>query len=184
VSIPKRLHLGCGSKNIPGFYHIDVEEFAHLDRIQMVNDLSFIEDDSVELIYASHVLEHFNRHVYMEVLREWHRKLMPDGVLRLSVPDFAKTAKAYLDENVPTNGIRGLLGALIGGQRNEHDFHRMAFDRELLESNLLEVGFRECRLWDWRTTEHAHIDDFSQAYIPKNDKVGGLMMSLNLEAIK
>lgn len=179
-----KLHLGCGSKHIPGFYHIDIAEFQHLDRQHHVEDLSFIKDESIELIYASHVLEHFGRHVYMDVLREWHRKLAPGGVLRLSVPDFEKTVRAYLDETVPTNGVRGLLGALVGGQRNEYDLHRMNFDRDLLEASLLEVGFTSCRLWDWRSTEHAHIDDFSQAYIPKFDTENGLGMSLNLEAVK
>jgi hypothetical protein len=46
------------------------------------------------------------------------------------------------------------------------------------------VGFKEVYLWDWRETEHSHIDDFSQAYLPHMDKENGVLMSLNIEAKK
>ena len=53
-----------------------------------------------------------------------------------------------------------------------------------LSADLKEVGFSETRLWDWRTTEHAHMDDYSQAYIPHMDKENGTLVSLNIEAVK
>jgi len=37
---------------------------------------------------------------------------------------------------------------------------------------------------DWRDTDHVNYDDFSQAHLPHMDKVNGLLMSLNLEAVK
>ena len=49
---------------------------------------------------------------------------------------------------------------------------------------LRRVGFAEMRRWDWRRTEHAAIDDYSQAYLPHLDRENGLLMSLNLEAVK
>jgi hypothetical protein len=36
----------------------------------------------------------------------------------------------------------------------------------------------------WRETEHAHVDDFSQAYIPHMDKENGILISLNIECDK
>ena len=47
---------------------------------------------------------------------------------------------------------------------------------------LQDAGFGAVRRWDWRATEHAGIDDHSQAYYPHMDKEGGLLVSLNLEA--
>ena len=47
----------------------------------------------------------------------------------------------------------------------------------------LEAGFARVRRWDWRATEHAGIDDYSQAYLPHMDKENGTLVSLNLEAI-
>jgi len=177
-----KLHLGCGPRHIPGFVHIDVQPAPHVDIVGPIEKLP-MDDNSVSLIYASHVLEHFSRNEYESTLHEWFRVLEPDGILRLAVPDFAACAAIYY-ENGLADGLSGLVGLIIGGQRNEHDYHKMIFDESFLRSILLTIGFREVRLWDWRTTEHSHIDDFSQAYIPHLDKEHGKLMSLNIEAVK
>lgn len=44
------------------------------------------------------------------------------------------------------------------------------------------VGFMNTN--NWRETEHSDVDDFSQAYLPHMDKENGILMSLNIEAIK
>jgi len=142
-----------------------------------------VDDNSVSLIYACHVLEHFGRYTYKAVLKEWFRVLKPGGILRLAVPDFAACAAIYY-ENGLADGLSGLIGLIIGGQRNEHDFHKMIFDEDFLRRDLIEIGFREVRQWDWRATEHAGIDDYSQAYLPHMHKEDGRQMSLNLEAVK
>jgi hypothetical protein len=49
---------------------------------------------------------------------------------------------------------------------------------------LKKVGFDEIRRWNWRDTEHASVDDFSQAYLPHQDREHGRLMSLNVEAVK
>lgn len=178
----KKLHLGCGDKFIPGFIHVDIIDSEHIDHSCPVDRLEF-PDASAELIYASHVLEHFGRYEVDAVLKEWFRVLAPGGILRLSVPDFAAVVDMYESEGLK-DGMSGLVGLICGGQRNLYDFHKIIFDEPFLTTLLLRAGFRECRRWDWRTTEHAHIDDFSQAYLPHKDKQNGRLMSLNLEAIK
>jgi len=177
-----KLHLGCGPRHIPGFVHVDAQPAPHVDIVGPVERLP-MEDNSISLIYASHVLEHFGRNAYKAVLQEWYRVLKHGGILRLSVPDFAACAAIYYESGL-ANGLSGLVGLVVGGQRNEHDFHKMIFDEDFLRRELLDTGFREVRRWDWRATEHAGIDDFSQAYIPHMDKENGRLMSLNIEAIK
>lgn len=177
-----KLHLGCGSKYIPGFVHVDALPAPHVDIVGPVEHLP-IADESVSLIYASHILEHFGRYEYKAVLKEWFRVLEPGGVLRLAVPDFAACAAIYYESGL-ADGLTGLVGLIVGGQRDQYDFHKMIFDEEFLHRDLLETGFREVRHWDWRTTEHSHIDDYSQAHLPHLDKTNGRQMSLNLEAVK
>src|SRR5579884_2381697 len=175
-----KLHLGCGKKHIPGFIHVDVEDFPHIDFRMPVNHLSFAKDASVELIYASHVLEHFGRHELDQVLHEWFRVLRKGGVLRVAVPDFEAVAMRYGS----THELSELIGLVSGGQRNEYDFHKMVFDERLLRSRLLQTGFSSVARYDWRNTEHAWLDDYSQAYFPHLDKEHGQLMSLNMEAVK
>lgn len=180
---PLKLHLGCGSKNIPGFFHVDILDAPHIDHRGPVDRLDFIPDNAAELIYACHVLEHFGRYAFRDVLQEWFRVLKPGGVLRLAVPDFAACAKIYYEQGL-SDGLSGLVGLIAGGQRNEYDFHKMIYDEPFLSRALKETGFREVRRWDWRKTEHSQIDDYSQAFLPHLDREKGLHMSLNLEAVK
>jgi predicted SAM-dependent methyltransferase len=179
----KKLHLGCGVKQIPGWFHVDALEMPHIDHVGRVDELGFISDNTVELIYACHVLEHFGRNTYKQALTEWHRVLAPGGRLRLAVPDFDAVATLYKSGLLP-RGIEDVRGLICGGQRDQYDFHSMIFDEASLSDALREVGFSTIYRWDWRTTEHAGLDDYSQAYLPHMDKEKGTLVSLNLEAVK
>ncbi len=134
------------------------------------------------MIYASHVLEHFGRQTYMAVLREWRRVLAPGGILRLAVPDFGAAARLYMSGTLP-RGIEDVRGLVCGGQRDQYDFHGMIFDEIDLTRALKEAGFSTVRSWDWGATDHAWLDDYSQAYIPHMDKETGTLVSLNLEGV-
>lgn len=177
-----KLHLGCGRRYIPGFVHVDLMRAPHVDIVGPVQKLP-LADATASLIYASHVLEHFGRYEYKEVLAEWFRVLKPGGTLRLAVPDFAACASIYYESGL-VDGLSGLVGLIVGGQRDGNDYHKMIFDEPFLRRALLSTGFTAVRRWDWRSTEHSGIDDYSQAYIPHLRKADGRLMSLNLEALK
>jgi len=176
-----KLHLGCGKIYIPGFVHIDAIDYPHVDHVASIDRLSFIKDNSVSLIYACTVLEHFKRKDTVLVLKEWYRVLEPNGILRLSVPDFEALVEIYLkfDKN-----LKLILGPLLGRQDYLYNIHYNIFDFKTLSSDLIESGFKDVRKYDWRKTEHALIDDYSQAYIPHMDKENGILNSLNVEATK
>ena len=178
----EKLHLGCGMKHLPGYFHVDALDYPHVDHVGPVDDLSFIADGQIRRIYACHLLEHFGRREYPGVLAEWRRVLAPGGVLRLAVPDFRASAGLYVQGR--TDGIQAILGLVMGGQRDQYDFHRMIFDETSLTAALKQAGFAEVRRWDWRQTGHAHMDDYSQAHLPHMDKQNGTPVSLNLEAAR
>lgn len=173
-----KLHLGCGRRHIPGFVHIDVIEYPHVDHVSSIDNLGFLPDESVDLIYNCHVLEHFKRRDVQRVLREWRRVLKPAGVLRISVPDFEKLCEVYQR----FGDINLVIGALFGRQDYLYNIHYNVFDFRSLSDSLQAAGFTNVRRYDWRETEHAHIDDYSQAYIPHMDKRNGILISLNVEA--
>lgn len=173
-----KLHLGCGKRFIPGFVHIDAVPFDHVDHVSTINDLSFITDESVELIYACHVLEHFQRNKVIDVLKEWRRVLIKGGILRLAVPDFESLAELY----VKNKNLSEIIGPIFGRQDYLYNIHYNVFDFKTLKSNLMLAGFEYVERYDWRNTEHAHIDDYSQSYVPHMDKQFGTLISLNVEA--
>jgi predicted SAM-dependent methyltransferase len=177
-----KLHLGCGPKYIKGWHHVDALKFDHVDTVGPVDKLPF-GDGEAEIIYASHVLEHFGRHKCIEVLTEWYRVLRPGGILRLAVPNFEVACALYLNSNA-INKLELIKGLVCGGQKDEYDFHGNIFDFDSLKNLLVEAGFKKVQLWDWRETEHTHIDDYSQAYLPHMQKETGALVSLNVEGHK
>jgi acetyltransferase-like isoleucine patch superfamily enzyme len=180
---PIKLHLGCGPRYIPGYIHVDGQRHPHVDIVADLKQIDVIPDNSADLVYASHVLEHFGRWEFRSALLEWRRVLKSGGVLRLAVPDFAACARLYYEKGLE-DGLSGLIGLIAGGQRDSYDFHKMIFDEPFLKRELQGLGFRDVRPWDWRSAEHAGVDDFSQAYLPHLDKENGTLMSLNLECRK
>jgi len=181
-----KAHLGCWHRVIPGFVHVDLCDMPHIDHKSRIDRLPFFADGSVELIYCSHALEYFDRDQAREVLKEWHRVLVPGGLLRLAVPDFEALIKVYHQ----TGELARVLGPLYGKmgittpEGQAMLYHRTTYDEHSLGTLLLESGFVEPVRWDWRVTEHASVDDHSQAYFPHKAKDTGILVSLNLQAHK
>ena len=82
-----KLHLGCGKRYLEGYIHVDIAEFEHIDYQLPIDDLSTFKDNTVEEIYASHVLEYFDRNDVINVLTEWKRVLKKNGKLLLILPN-------------------------------------------------------------------------------------------------
>jgi predicted SAM-dependent methyltransferase len=188
-----KLNLGCGKRDFGSdWVHIDGGDFPHLHS-HNIEKLDY-RDKSVDLIYASHVIEYFDRREILSVLKEWKRVLKIDGVLRIAVPDFYQIAKLYL---VDSYDLKKFLGPLYGKismeivHMNDNRFkeskivyHKTVYDFDNLKELLEEVGFRNVNKYDWRETEHSEFDDHSQAYIPHMDKENGTLISLNVECLK
>ena len=91
-----KLHLGCGWRDFgKDWIHIDNGDYEHLTHKSNVTNLSMFQDNSVDLIYASHVIAYFDRKEILEVLSEWNRVLKPNGILRLATPDFGIMVDLY-----------------------------------------------------------------------------------------
>lgn len=181
-----KLNLGCGDRKIHGFINIDARKECNPDIVADIRNPQKTYKD-VELIYACHVLEHFPMKASSfqdttcsQILKNWYDTLRVGGVLRLSVPDFEIACKRYL----ATSDLSEIKHLINGGQKYDFDFHYCCWDFNTLKKALLDVGFKEVHKYDWKKTEHFFIDDYSQAYLPHMDKKNGLLMSLNVEAIK
>lgn len=188
-----KLHLGCGKNYLKGYLHIDLADYQHIDYKHDIKTLPMIKSNSVDIIYASHVIDYFDRVEIIDILKEWKRVLVKGGTLRLAVPDFEKLVEIYyLQRNYKSGDIFPLTGTDILFGRWEiknHGiiYHKMAYDFRTLSELLTKCGFNNPHKWDWREVfvgEHAGYDDYSQSYMPHMNKEEGLLISLNIEATK
>ena len=181
----KKLHLGCGSKFLKGFIHVDLADYSHIDHRSNINDLSFIDNESIDLIYACHVFEYFSVLDRDNLLIEWKKKLKKGGILKLSVPNFDSILEVYLkNRNIED---RGILGPLYGFWQNPDSevplFHKIAYNLRSIEALLQRHNFKNIQLYEYSDFLDDDYDDFSKAYIPHMDKTG-ILMSINIEAQK
>jgi SAM-dependent methyltransferase len=90
------VNLGCGSRYHPDWLNIDTwAPDPDIQRHDLQSGIP-LPDNSVDAVYHSHVLEHFDRSAGMAFLRECFRVLKNEGIIRVVVPDLEKIARLYL----------------------------------------------------------------------------------------
>lgn len=178
-----KINMGCGWRNFgKDWIHIDSGNYEHLD-YSSITELKQFSNESVDLIYASHVVEYFDREQVNDLLQEWMRVLKLGGILRIAVPNFEEISRLYTSGEYPLENFVGLLyGKMPMGE--ETIYHKTVYDYNSLKRKLEENKFTNIGLYDWKTTEHSEFDDHSQAYLPHMDKENGILMSLNVECKK
>lgn len=148
---PSVLHLGCGPNYLalPGWVNIDGNLFCKKDLwLDVTIGLPF-PDQSIDAVYAHHLLEHLGENGLRRVLQESYRVLKPGGGLRLVTPDLRKAIRAYLagDEHFFSDWPERRRSP--GGKLNNYllcrNQHRFMFDFEFLKEFLTDAGFGDCR---------------------------------------
>lgn len=182
-----KLNIGCGRTNFgEEWIHIDAIDAPHI-KYHNICELGAFRNECVDIIYASHVLEYFDREEVISVLKEWYRVLKPNGILRLAVPDFDKLIEVYQK----SGKLSDILGPLYGkiSINNNQIYHKTCYTYPILCELLDSVGFKDVLTWDYRINK---VDDCSKAHWPnrpKNIKSGKfdkdqIHISLNLECTK
>ncbi|NJK33737.1 MAG: methyltransferase domain-containing protein [Oscillatoriales cyanobacterium SM2_2_1] len=92
----KLLNLGCGSRYRRDWTNVDFQSYSsHVLSWNLKNGIPF-DDGIFDLVYHSHVLEHFQKSEAKPFLSECCRVLKPNGVLRVVVPDLEEIVSSYL----------------------------------------------------------------------------------------
>lgn len=114
-----------------------------------------LPDNSVEVLYTSHMLEHLDREEAKLFLREAYRVLAPNGIFRIAVPDLKKLVNQYITEGNSDlfiertlltrqrpKTILGRLKYLVVGDRH----HLWMYDGSSVVRLLSTMGFKEPRI--------------------------------------
>jgi SAM-dependent methyltransferase len=93
----KCLNLGCGSRFHPNWENVDFISVAPNVRGYDLRKGVPYADCEFDVVYHSHVLEHFPKQLAPVLLRECLRVLKPGGLIRVAVPDLERIARLYLE---------------------------------------------------------------------------------------
>ncbi len=94
----KYLNLGCGVHFSSASEWTNIDFKSNKSNVLEYNLLKGIpsEDNVYDMVYHSHVLEHFSELDGFTFIRECYRVLKPGGIIRISIPDLEKIAANYL----------------------------------------------------------------------------------------
>jgi predicted SAM-dependent methyltransferase len=137
-----KLNLGCGGDLLPGYINCD-KYYEKADIICDVNKLPF-EDNSVEEIFACHIIEHFDFREAFVVLEEWKRVLKDGGLLIVETPDLLETCRAFI--NASEDQRIALYGHLFSTPWvSEGLIHKFLYTETQLGGTLKSLGFRDVK---------------------------------------
>ena len=90
------LNLGCGQRFHPDWINVN---FTSNDQAVIAHNLAEgipFPDSSFDVVYHSHLLEHFPKAKAQNFLNECRRVLRSQGILRIAVPDLEQIVRNYL----------------------------------------------------------------------------------------
>ncbi len=135
---PKKLEIGAGYKPRPGYIHHDIRP---LDDIEIVCDAKKFPEEIYEQfdeVFASHILEHFNRFEVKNVLKEWSKLVRVGGIIDIVVPDVREMCQQLVEGHIDLEFFNYLM---FGGNDYEYNVHKYGFDAALLGDMLAQLGF-------------------------------------------
>ena len=161
------LHVGCGHQStevLPPLdfetvwkeVRLDIDPSVNPDIVASIVDLEGVPDESVDILFSKHNLEHLWAHEVPACLDAFCRVLKPTGFAIIRVPNFKYIARKVLEVGLETPVYNASVGDRIEPIRpldmifgwspfiqegNPHMTHKTGFTEETLLSHLDNAGF-------------------------------------------
>lgn len=131
-----KLNLGCQLHMFLGWVNVDVVGDDKDWKPDLVCDVSKLpyEDESVDFIYAGHLVEHFFPDTIHVAIAEWYRVLKPGGTLVVVTPDCGAVFKDYASGKLSIDDTWQQVYGRINHYDTPSERHHIAFDVKKLTS--------------------------------------------------
>jgi len=171
---PVCVNLGCGPSGINGWINYDWGMLPFLDkfkfilkilvRLGLLNESYLVkwpklnlvdlrkgiplDDKSVDFIYCSHVLEHFEKWETENILKECRRVLKKSGIMRIVLPDLERLISKYKVGSAEKfcREFYGFNKDIKSWQRIFIRGHEWMYDRVTFVDLLKKTGFEKIEL--------------------------------------
>ena len=137
-----KLHIG-GKEIKEGWSILNIQKNEGVDFVGDISDLSQFEDETIEEIYASHVVEHIPQKKIIDTLKGIHRVLKNGGKFYVSVPNMDYLCRILIDEKAPPKVKMHVMRIIFGGQVDDYDFHYFGYTLHFLSGFLKDSGFKK-----------------------------------------
>jgi predicted SAM-dependent methyltransferase len=96
----RRLQVGAGSHNLPGWLNSDIEPIAGQFYLDVTERFPF-DDGTLHYIYAEQLIEHLPYEKSVFFLKESHRVLASGGKIRLATPNLSRLLALFNPTKTP-----------------------------------------------------------------------------------
>ncbi len=168
----KMLHLGCGPNCFDGWLNTDLDPMSNCEVIIDASRKFPLPSNSMDMVYCEHLLEHLDWTGGIICLQECFRVLRPNGILRISTPDFERLINFYIEENSENTeymkfGIEHFVRplplvyskALVVNNFFRSWGHQVIYDYNLLREVLELVGFVNISRQTMFKSDHQHLNN-------------------------
>lgn len=187
-----KMNLGCGVNLVRDYLNIgywpeltDGTVYKDIDGNMGTYMLNYdltkglpVPDESQQVIYHSHFLEHVGYKDGIKLLSDIYKKLLPGGVHRIVVPDMELWIKSYYEKNdffinkyreeVLSEDIEIYKprGAAFMGMLHNHG-HKCGWDYDMLAFHLQNIGFKSINRMMYQETNLLQSDiQILEPYLP------------------
>lgn len=140
------LNLGCGDVYFEGWINIDISS-KKADLLCDLKEPLPYKDNSVDIIYNEHFIEHITAREGSKFLKECYRVLKPGGIFRIATPDLKYILLKYFFIWKNQFWIKKYGYSWIKTKAEMVNIvfrewgHQYLYDKEELKRRLIEAGF-------------------------------------------
>ncbi len=214
-SVIIKVNLGCGPSGLDGWVNYDWGILPFISKLPFLQKIIFslrllppfycakwpelklvniqkrlpLEDGTVDYMYCSHVLEHFEPWKASDILKECWRVMKTGGILRIVTPDIRKLIDIYLDSGEGVRAARNLCNMWWGFEKDKRpeNFlnkisrrftreHLWNYDKEEMSALIKSAGFDHIT---WFSVGKGDVPDINRL-----DSLGMANTSLYVEVKK
>lgn len=175
------VNYGCGLTAPIEWVNYDASPTLQFERIPLIgglytkNDKRFpsnvlygdisrglrLDDNSVDLVYCSHILEHLSYQCLQLALSNTYKIMKSGAIFRLVVPDLEAITKRYLESSADAAAVKFMQETLLGCERRDSGMlarlktlwsnsqHLWMWDYKSLKLELEKKEFKSIRRADY-----------------------------------